>query len=417
MNKTYNNLIRKAFASFKMLALGVLLLFAAVTAKGQQNLNMLAFGASGTGATPVDVSTLTNIFGDVTINGVVRTTDTAPNNSITNLATSVSAYANIQAIFINDFAASRIISQAQADALVAYVKQGGILIGSMERVFIDSASGTEVNKYIGEKLLIQSGVTIVSTWDATSFPNPVRAYHNNGGPLNLNASATSVATTGSAYSFTGIPRESVVFSYVKPTSAATCGTPALDFIAPSYPGDVNAKAAGINGFAYLSGEVQGSLTGLTPSSTAIRDNSQANINLAQLMYDFLYNPAAMITRRAWSKTAANVNSFCPVSTTSLECSAGYTAPPLTGTALSNTCPTTTVNLNSLHTATVPSGSSLVWFNNNTHVGTAVFSPAAVGTAGTYYAYYYDSTNNCYSPASNAVTVTINCCLSTGPSIN
>ncbi|MCX8525253.1 hypothetical protein OF897_15135 [Chryseobacterium formosus] len=62
--------------------MGVLLLFTAVTAKGQQNLNMLAFGGSGTGATPVDVSTLTSIFGDVTMNGVVRTTDTAPNNSI-----------------------------------------------------------------------------------------------------------------------------------------------------------------------------------------------------------------------------------------------------------------------------------------------------------------------------------------------
>lgn len=411
MNKTYSNLIRKALASFKILALGVLLLFAAVTAKGQQNLNMLAYGGNGN---RIDVSVLTSVFGDVTVNGVVQTADTFPNNSLSNLATSVSAYSNIQAIYINDIGVPRIISQAQADALVAYVKQGGILIGSMENVRIDSASGTEVNKYIGEKLLVQPGITIVSTYSST-VPDPARAYHNSGGPLNLNATATSVVTTGSAYSFSGIPRESVVFSFVKPTSAATCGTEALDFIAPSYPGDVNAKAAGINGFAYLSGETQGPLT--SGFSAGPRDNTQANTNLARLMYDFLYSPANMITRRAWSKTAANVNSFCAVSTTSLECSAGYTAPPLTGTALSNTCPTTTVNLNSLHTATVPSGSSLVWFNNITHAGTAVSTPAAVGTAGTYYAFYYDSTNNCYSPASNAVNVTINCCLSTGPSIN
>lgn len=101
------------------------------------------------------------------------------------------------------------------------------------------------------------------------------------------------------------------------------------------------------------------------------------------------------------------------------CDAGTTAPPLTGTTLSNVCPATTANLNSLHTATVPGTSQLVWFTNSTHTGTAYATPTAA-TAGTYYAYYYDSANNCYSPASAAVTVTIAPCCNagaTGPNIN
>lgn len=416
MNKTYSNLIRKAFASFKILALGTMLFAGAGILKAQNNLNMRFYEAVSGSGRRLDVSVLDNIFGTVNVNGTPRTADMVGSDLfIADLPTTVNGYSNIQVVAVNGFL--DIISQAQADALVAYVKQGGILLGSMEGVRIGTASGTDVNKFIGESLLLQ-GVTITATaGNSPGVPSSASTYHNNGGVLNLNASATTVfTTTTSSYFTSGVPRESVVFSFVKPTSTGTCNTSTLDFIAPSYPGDVNAISAGINGFAYLSGEIEGPL-GASPATSMSRNNSQANINLAQMIYDFLYIPVAMSTRRAWSKTAANVNSFCPVSTTSLECRAGYTAPPLTGTALSNTCPTTTVNLNSLHTATVPSGSSLVWFNNNTHASTAISNPAAVGTPGTYYAFYYDSTNNCYSPASNAVTVTINCCLSTGPSIN
>lgn len=94
------------------------------------------------------------------------------------------------------------------------------------------------------------------------------------------------------------------------------------------------------------------------------------------------------------------------------CGAGTTAPPLNATTLSNVCPATTVNLNNLHSGTVPGTSQLVWFTNNNHTGSAYATPTTAA-AGTYYAYYYDSTNNCYSPASNAVTVTISTCCAAG----
>ena len=88
------------------------------------------------------------------------------------------------------------------------------------------------------------------------------------------------------------------------------------------------------------------------------------------------------------------------------CSAGTTAPSIQN--LTNICPATYVDLNTAHTGTIPAGSSLVWFNNNTHTGTALSGTQITQAgAGTYFAFYYDSVNNCYSPVSNAVTVLIN----------
>ncbi len=90
------------------------------------------------------------------------------------------------------------------------------------------------------------------------------------------------------------------------------------------------------------------------------------------------------------------------------CAAGTTAPTLSSTTISNNCSSgtpTTVNLNGLVTSPTPVGSSLVWFTNNAHTGTAYATPTAAG-AGTYYAFYYDAAIGCYSPASSAVTVNI-----------
>jgi len=91
----------------------------------------------------------------------------------------------------------------------------------------------------------------------------------------------------------------------------------------------------------------------------------------------------------------------------LVCNAGTTTPPVKDIA--NICPSTSVNLNNAHTGTIPSGTSLVWYTNNTHTGTALSGTQVtqVTNNGTYYAFYYDSVNKCYSPSSNAVIVAIN----------
>ena len=95
------------------------------------------------------------------------------------------------------------------------------------------------------------------------------------------------------------------------------------------------------------------------------------------------------------------------------CVAGTTAPAVTPTTATNSCPTTTVNLASLAiSSTTPSGASLIWSTNKVPTSAAdtltTAQKAAVSTAGTYYALYYDATNACYSPA-DSVVVTITSC--------
>lgn len=77
--------------------------------------------------------------------------------------------------------------------------------------------------------------------------------------------------------------------------------------------------------------------------------------------------------------------------------------------LTNTCPSTTVDLTTHSTGTPPSGTTLQWHTSNTpSSGTLVSTPNAVGN-GTYYAIYYDATNNCYGSVSTPIIVSISSC--------
>ena len=87
-----------------------------------------------------------------------------------------------------------------------------------------------------------------------------------------------------------------------------------------------------------------------------------------------------------------------------------TAPLLSANTISNTCPAVTVDLNSLVTNLPVMGadSTVRWFTNNTATGTRYATPT-MAVAGTYYAFFFDTIDSCYGPASGAVTVTINPC--------
>ena len=98
---------------------------------------------------------------------------------------------------------------------------------------------------------------------------------------------------------------------------------------------------------------------------------------------------------ACSATGASTITIFPVPST----------PTLSTTNLNNLCPELTANLNSIVTSSVPYGTTLVWFTNSEHTGTAYATPTAA-TVGTYYAYYFDSVNNCYTPASAPVTTSL-----------
>jgi hypothetical protein len=67
-----------------------------------------------------------------------------------------------------------------------------------------------------------------------------------------------------------------------------------------------------------------------------------------------------------------------------------------GCELSNGCPNEGVNLNSFHNFSPPVGAELRWFNNTTHSGQQVSDPTKVKEEGTYYAFYYHTTKNCYN---------------------
>lgn len=187
-----------------------------------------------------------------------------------------------------------------------------------------------------------------------------------------------------------------------------------EFTVPSATSIINGASqySATTGSGAMSGSVRVNGTNLTQVSFRIYISAMDNSSIAADTTSWnLSNGAASNFGDAFSVGVSI--------TPSNPCNAGTTAPSLSATTLSNTCPAYTANLNSLHTGTVPSGASLVWFTNNTHSGSVYTTPTAA-TAGTYYAYYYDSTNDCYSPVSSAVTVTITpCCAAgtTGPAIN
>ncbi len=72
----------------------------------------------------------------------------------------------------------------------------------------------------------------------------------------------------------------------------------------------------------------------------------------------------------------------------------------------STSGSTSVNLNSLFTGTIPSGLELLWFDNPAHTGTAVSDPENVSEPGTYYAFFFDSENNCYNTENSTAVVVV-----------
>jgi hypothetical protein len=391
--------MKNTFLKYIKITLALLLFLQVGEVSAQNNLTIRGYKTSNVTGMIADVTVLDQVFGTVNLNGTNRTTDTDLTNLLSTLPTTVAGFGGVQVVIINGYLTTENITSAQADALIAYVKGGGILVASLEGTLV-TPSNVPALKYIGEALLCNA-VTLTASAANQTGPNPTPAFHPGNGALLLNSGATSVVTTGSYAKVLGVPCANVV--YADNTAASSSTVSALDFVVPAYPGTIN--SCGVNGMALLSGEVRGILL------QGVRDNSQSNINYAQLIFDFLYAPSAMTTRRAWSATSTNTNTTCPPALSPPVCAAGTTAPPLTsGTTINNSsCATPYISLNSLVTGSLPSGASLVWYTNNTRTGNPVLDPIKVAASGTYYAFYYDATNNCYSPASAAVTATYTVC--------
>ena len=380
MKKTIFNYIQITLALFLFLQAG------SVEA---QNLTMKAYQTANVGTMNIDGTTLDQVFGTVTINGTVVTGDYNANvNGFANIPTTVSGFGGVQVVYINGYDTTDNITLAQADALIAYVKAGGILVGNIEG-FSVSPSNIRASKYIGEALLCNS-VTLTASLAQSTGLNPAPAFHPGNGALLLNQGATSIVTSATYSIVTGLPSENIVF---KGDNNSTCSaTTALEFVIPAYPG--SNSNCGVNGMGLFSGEVNGILVKSTNVS-----RPASNKNYAQLIYDFLYTPSAMATRRAWSTISTNTNTTCAPA---LLCKAGATAPTLSATTLTASCPTNSMNLNTLVTGNAPTGSVLKWYWDAAHT-VEVPNPTTISVSNTFYAFYYDAANDCYSPAASVIT--------------
>lgn len=124
---------------------------------------------------------------------------------------------------------------------------------------------------------------------------------------------------------------------------------------------------------------------------------------------FEYN-VNVINWNFWNVSVANT-----AVTANVTCNAGTTAPTLSATTINNVCPSTTVDLTTITASNLPASTTLTW-HTATPATTAnkIATPSAVA-AGTYYAAFFDATNNCYSgtsgngSATTVVTATTTTC--------
>ena len=106
----------------------------------------------------------------------------------------------------------------------------------------------------------------------------------------------------------------------------------------------------------------------------------------------------------YSKAIDSTIKTCPA------CAVGTTAPALTATTATNSCPTTTVNLSTITATNKPTGTVLTWHTAATPTATnKVTDSTAVASGATYYAAFFDPAFNCFTTVSTAVTTTTTLC--------
>jgi Secretion system C-terminal sorting domain len=385
----------------------ILLSYHTIT-NAQHNLVIKTYGANdAVNLVPFDGFTLDAIFDDVIEDGANIIDRYDCSKTVLDLPFDINDFNGVQVVLANYILSSTTyIDIVQADVLIQFVKNGGVLIASFESLRVKTSSGIFVDalKYIGEALLCNN--VSISTKGAFLAPSGI-PFHANEGLLKLNSNdANTIATTGSYVYMTGVPSENTIM--VEQNITLCSNVKVLDMILPAYPKMGIAcpnNNLNIQGFAILSGEVAGPLTAV--SGDGSREKTQLNINYAQLIYDFYYDLAALQNRYAWSNDECNVNPNCPPNVPFGYQNIGIPQPEVfTGTPfVVNTCPATTIDLMS-YVGTTPINMEIRWFTNNTHIGTPVLNAA---TSGTYYAFYYSLIHHCYSIASSPVVVEIRPC--------
>ncbi|MFK7950774.1 MAG: hypothetical protein AB8G11_24525 [Saprospiraceae bacterium] len=314
----------------------LLVLFTSNNSFGQNDINIRNFMNSQADLDALNAA-FDNVIGvtsnpngsAVTYNGINDFQFATSRSSIPN---NVSAYTGVDMVLISE-GPNLTLSQAQVDALVDFVFQGGILVANFEETTITNPRNGINPAYVGAYLantFICSDVYVMHTFgdgdnnqglgESQTCVNPF-PYHPGSGNLNLTApgwdnaissGGTTLRQNQSSW-YVGVPAENaVLYCDADPddvvgssgTNAACNNAAVLDMVFPAYPGTPN--ACGIQGMAFISGE---SNNGILQNND--RANLQYNRNWAQLAYDFMHDPAAMAVRNAWANTPANVNTTCP----------------------------------------------------------------------------------------------------------
>ncbi|WP_370729836.1 Ig-like domain-containing protein [Fibrella arboris] len=157
----------------------------------------------------------------------------------------------------------------------------------------------------------------------------------------------------------------------------------------------------------------------TPATSA---NKLSSVNAvgAGTYYAAFYDA----TNDCYSGTgSATTQVTASVTTCAAPCTAGSTAPALSATTKSNVCPATTVDLSTITASNTPGGTTLTWHSGTPATTANKLSSVNAVAAGTYYAAFFDATNNCYSGTGGATTQvtasvnTCNSCPTTAPALS
>jgi len=329
---------------------------------------------SNTGGTPISGAT-SNVYDPPSSNTIGTTYYYAV---ITDISTGCSAASVVRAITVQG--APQITTQPDS------TPQSVCVNGTLTQLSVTASNAVSYQWFYSDAA-IGGSVTTVSGATSSTYTPPTTA-----------AFATRyyfVTVTGTCGTATSTPRTPITI-YAYPTSVSV--SPATQNVAQNAtPTNLTATATDATSYQWYSNTTNSNTGGtLIPGATSVT-----------------YTPSTGAVGTTYYYVIASNSSSCSTPSATAQvtvqpCIAGSIAPSVKS-AVSNNCPATTVNLNTqAHTGAVPSGATLLWFTNNTHTGTAYPSPTAA-TSGTYYAFYNDSADNCYSPASVAVTVTINPC--------
>jgi len=376
-----------------------------------QNLNVLTYNnTTNTVARTIDGSVLDAVFATVNGDGAVRTADWAgPSNNSSSLPSSVSGFNGIDLVIVR--MANGILTYAQLDALIEFVTNGGILIYGAYGTGISGSGGILASTYLANSLFC--GTENVTRTQPFAHNNDVNAYHPGNGCLllNSNGATTTPVNSNNIDYFYNVPSESAIMLAELSVTNTCTGPGVLDFIVPPLPGlEMLSNTCGIEGFAIFCGD---NLPPLASGNSSVprRGNTQLNVNYAQLIYDFLFDPAAMKARYCWARTSSNINTSCPPDKIPCRCS----APALSTSSLSNICPSYFADLSALTASNIQT--SVLTCHTATPVDSSnLVSNSSAITAGTYHAAFNDEANGCNTydfSESDSVSVSISPCCEAG----